>query len=482
MKIPFEVDLPRSNKDKYSSSDTIKPKISSSYLSEKTKKPFSVTKLTRQIKLLLENEFSSLIVEGELSNVKSASSGHLYFVLKDDQSQIRCVMFRQFASSTHFKPENGLEVIIKGQISVYKQRGEYQIIISSMEPKGLGALQLAFDQLKTKLESEGLFEDKFKKKIPFLPRKIGILTSSTGSVIHDMITVLGHRFNDIPILLFPVQVQGDLAVNSLVEGIKYMNTACESQQIDVLILGRGGGSIEDLWAFNDEKLARAIFSSKIPIISAVGHETDYTISDFVSDLRAPTPSSAIELAVPQKKDLKYTLVQKQEQLNRTINQKILHLQEYFKIVNKRLSSPISLISQNAQLLDDLDSLLNERNNHKIEMLKTFFESVSEKLFLLNPKRELLSQFDNLTLLTKRLNKSIIILQKERNEKVKQKINLLDSLSPLSVIARGYSVTLDIKGKPLNSIRKTYPGEKLQVRIKDGIIQTKVISVKPKKIN
>ena len=228
-----------------------------------------------------------------------------------------------------------------------------------------------------------------------------------------MITVLEHRFKDIPILLFPVQVQGDTAVPSLVEGIKYMNTISEQQQIDVLILGRGGGSIEDLWAFNDEKLARIIFSSKIPIISAVGHETDFTICDFVSDLRAPTPSSAIELAVPQKKDLIYTLNQKQEQLNRTIHNKILHLQEYYKIVNKRLDSPISLIRQNSLLVDDLDSLLNERNNHKMEILQKYFEGVSEKLFLLNPKRELLSHLENLKLLNKRLKNSIIILKKDR---------------------------------------------------------------------
>jgi len=482
MQIPFEVDPPRNNKDNSSSSDSIKSKTSNLSPSEKKNAAFSVTKLTRQIKLLLENEFRTLTVEGELSNVKSASSGHLYFVLKDDQSQIRCVMFRQFATSTYFQPENGLEVIVKGQLSIYKQRGEYQIIVSSIEPKGLGALQLAFDQLKIKLESEGLFKEKFKKQIPFLPRKIGILTSPTGSVIHDMISVLEHRFRNIPILLFPVQVQGDLAVPSLVEGIQYMNTISESQQIDVLILGRGGGSIEDLWSFNDEKLARTIFSSKIPIISAVGHETDFTISDFVSDLRAPTPSSAIELAIPQKKDLKYTLDQKQEQLRRTIHKKILHLHEYFKIVYKRLDSPISHIRQNAQLVDDLDSLLNERNNHKMEILQKSYEKVSEKLFLFNPKRELLSHHENLKLLTNRLNNSIIILQKERSEKVKQKINLLDSLSPLSVIARGYSITLDLRGKPLNTIRETNPGDKLQVRIKDGTIQTKVISVKPKKNN
>ncbi len=482
MQIPFEVDTPEEKKNNFTTSDSIKSNPHESSSTEKIKKPFSVTQLTRQIKNLLENEFRFLSVEGEISNVKKAASGHLYFVLKDDQSQIRCVMFRQFLSNTHFEPDNGLEVLVKGQISVYKQRGEYQIIISSIDPIGLGALQLAFDQLKIKLDSEGLFEQKFKKKIPFLPRKIGILTSPTGAVIHDMITVLERRFKEIPILLFPVKVQGNIAVPSLIEGINYMNTISEAEKIDVLILGRGGGSIEDLWAFNDEKLARTIFLSRIPIISAIGHETDFTISDFVSDLRAPTPSAAIELAVPQKKDLEYTVNQKQNQLSRTIDQKILHLQEYYKIANKRLDSPIEMIRQNAQLVDDLDSLLNERQNYKIELIKKSLERTSEKIFLLNPKRELLSHIESLKILNKRLKNSIVIQQKEKNEIIKQKTNLLDSLSPLSVIARGYSVTLDIKGEPINSIIETKPGEKLQVRIKDGIINTKVISIKPNKNN
>jgi len=374
-----------------------------------------------------------------------------------------------------FQPESGLKVVVKGNLSVYKQKGEYQIIISSMEPKGFGALQLAFEQLKNKLNAEGLFDQKVKKGIPFLPRRIGIVTSPTGAVIHDMITVLERRFTEIPILIFPVQVQGDYAENSLVEGINYLNTLRNSQQLDVLIVGRGGGSMEDLCAFNSEKVARAIFSSKIPVISAVGHETDFTIADFVSDIRAPTPSAAIELAVPNKKDLRYTLDQKQIQLKRYLLQKILHLSENIKLIRQNLISPILVIRQNAQQVDDLDSLLLERTFRYVNDLLKNTTKNSEKIFLLNPKRELSSHKRNLILLQKRLNNSIVLLKKERENKLQHQKFLLDNLSPLSVLKRGYSVTMNTKGKSLNSVKDVKSGEKLKVLMKDGSLETKVIS-------
>nr|MCS5552484.1 exodeoxyribonuclease VII large subunit [SAR324 cluster bacterium] len=279
MQIPFEFDPPKKDEDPSLKSKESDLPDSDDHISLQAKKPLTVTQLTKQITLLLEGEFRSLTVEGELSNVKKAASGHWYFSLKDDQSQIRCAMFRNIADNLRFDPEDGLEVLVRGHLTVYQQRGEYQIKISYMEPKGLGALQLAYEQLKLRLEAEGLFDQEHKRELPFLPRRIGIVTSPKGAVIHDMLTVLERRFNGIPVLLFPSQVQGDSAPKMLVEGIRHLNTLRDSQQIDVLIVGRGGGSIEDLWAFNDEQLARAIFSSEIPIISAVGHETDFTIAD-----------------------------------------------------------------------------------------------------------------------------------------------------------------------------------------------------------
>ena len=478
MHIPFEVDPPQKDKKYASKTQETNATGFNNFESLRAQKPLTVTQLTRQIALLLEGKFRSLTVEAELSNVKRASSGHWYFSLKDDQSQIRGVMFRQAANSLRFEPENGLEVIVRGHLTVYQQRGEYQIMVSSMEPKGLGALQLAFDQMKAKLDADGLFAPEHKQSIPFLPRRIGIVTSPTGAVIHDMLTVLEHRFPGIPVLLFPVPVQGDSAPPKLVEGLQHLNKIRDSQQIDVLIVGRGGGSMEDLWAFNDEKLARAIFLLDIPVISAVGHETDFTIADFVSDLRAPTPSAAVELAVPNKQDLMLTVSQKQEQLQRAMFQQLDRLSEYVEAVRQRLASPVAMVEQFNQRVDDLDSLLQERTRRLLENLLNRISSVVDKLLLLNPGRELLTYQRSVELLQDRLTRAIGLFHKKRGDSVQQQMDLLDSLSPLSVLHRGYSVTLDKKGNSLRSVTEVHAGDELQVRLDDGTLQTKVTSVKP----
>jgi exodeoxyribonuclease VII large subunit len=491
MQIPFEVDPSEKVEKGAEKSESVNPQNAQNSESPKSPqelaskhppKPLTVTKLTRQISLLLEGKFRSLTVEAEMSNVKKAASGHWYFSLKDDQSQIRGVMFRNAASGLRFEPENGLEVVVQGNLTVYQLRGEYQLMVFSMEPKGLGALQLAFEQLKAKLEAEGLFAPEHKLAIPFLPRKIGIVTSSTGAVIHDMLTVLKRRFPGIPVLFFPAAVQGETAAPSLVEGILHLNTLRESEQLDVLIVGRGGGSMEDLWAFNDEKLAREIFASEIPVISAVGHETDFTIADFVSDLRAPTPSAALELAVPNKQDLKYNVSQKQERLQRTLLQLLERLRENYEALLRRLASPSAALRQYAQRVDDLDSLLHERTKHQLENLRNRTSGISDKLFLLSPERELSAHLHNLKILQERLIRLVDIFHKKQCDSVRQQIDLLDSLSPLSVMHRGYSVALDEKGKSLRSVKEVHSGEELQVRLEDGTLQTKVVSVKTKQRN
>ena len=301
-------------------------------------------------------------------------------------------------------------------------------------------------------------------------------------MIYDMLTVLERRFAGIPVLLFPVPVQGDSAPPKLVEGLQYLNKIRDSQQIDVLIVGRGGGSIEDLWAFNDEKLARAIFSSDIPVISAVGHEIDFTIADFVSDLRAPTPSAAVELAVPKKEDLEHTVSQKQERLQRTMLLQLKRLREYVEAVSLRLASPDAMLQQLAQRVDDLDSLLSERTKRQLENLRNQISGIAEKLFLLSPGRELETQQHSLNLLQNRLTRAIGLLQIKLSDSVQQHMDMLDSLSPLSVLHRGYSVTLDNKGKSLRSVKEVHSGDKLQVRMEDGTLRTKVVSVKPKHPN
>ena len=478
MQIPFQFDTPPKNEGHSLKSKDSNPAGSEDNISLQVNKALTVTQLNKQITFLLEGEFRSLTVEGELSNVKKASSGHWYFSLKDEKSQIRCVMFRNIADNLRFNPEDGLDVFVRGQLSVYQQRGEYQIKISYVEPKGLGALQLAFEQLKLRLEAEGLFDQEHKKEPPFLPRRIGIVTSPKGAVIHDMLTVLERRFKGIPVLLFPSQVQGDSAAKMLAEGILHLNNLRDSQQIDVLIVGRGGGSIEDLWAFNDEFLARTIFSSEIPIITAVGHETDFTIADFVSDLRAPTPSAAMELAVPNKMDLKNTLSQKEKYLHSLIINLLVQLNEYVEAKRQRLASPTSVVQQYILQVDDMDSLLRERTKNLMENFQILVSGLSEKLFLLNPGRELASQKNGVDLMQDRLMLSIKHLQEKLEGSFKLQTDLLNSLNPLSVLNRGYSVVMDKSGNLLRSIKGVQSGEELKVRLEDGTLQTKVTSVKP----
>ena len=264
-----------------------------------TKKIFSVSELSQGIKNLLEREYPDVWVTGEVSNFRAAASGHLYFTLKDATAQLRAVCFRNQARYLKFKPQDGISVIARGHLSVYEARGEYQLYVEYLEPAGLGALQLAFEQLKQKLAAEGLFDTARKKPLPLLPRTIGVVTSPTGAVIRDILRILRRRFRNMNVLIYPVKVQGEGAAEEIVEGVKYFN---REQNVDVMIVGRGGGSLEDLWAFNEEVVARAIAASGIPVISAVGHETDFTIADFVADLRAPTPSAAAELVVHRKQD------------------------------------------------------------------------------------------------------------------------------------------------------------------------------------
>ena len=260
---------------------------------------FTVSEITAAVRGVLEDVFDAVWIEGEISNLRVPASGHNYFILKDGKAQIKCVMFRNYRSGLKFAPEDGDQVLLFGRVSVYEARGEYQVIVETMEPRGLGALQKAFEQLKEKLDKEGLFKDEKKKPIPEFPWKVGIITSETGAAVRDILNIMQRRNPKVSVLLYPVKVQGDGAAEEIAEAIETMN---QRKDVEVLIVGRGGGSIEDLWAFNEEVVARAIYKSKIPVISAVGHEIDFTIADFVADLRAPTPSAAAELAVPVLED------------------------------------------------------------------------------------------------------------------------------------------------------------------------------------
>ena len=354
------------------------------YLSMKDDKILSVTELTRQIKGVLEKGFSNVWIQGEISNFKLHSSGHLYFTLKDDQSQISAVMWRSRAAQLMFRPNDGMKVLIRGNITVYEPRGNYQIDCYQIQPLGKGELQIAFEQLKQKLYDEGLFSEDFKKPLPEYPRSIGIVTSPTGAAIRDMISVLRRRFPAIEIILVPVKVQGIGASEEIADAIALLN---EQNLVNVMIVGRGGGSLEDLWAFNEEVVARAIFSSKIPVISAVGHEIDFSISDFVSDLRAPTPSAAAELVVKDKNDVVelirnfcYTMSNSMNNSIDSYRQTIAHLTQSYSF-----NKPHDMLRQRSQLIDDLHRRLEQNLVHNFKIAKYQSNSLSTRINSLNPK-------------------------------------------------------------------------------------------------
>ncbi len=341
----------------------------------------TVTQLTNQIKTLLEGTFPDIWVEGEISNLSIPQSGHAYFTLKDEHSQIRAVMFRSAQRYLKFMLQHGIQVICRGRISVYEPRGEYQFIIDYIEPKGVGALQLAFEQLRTRLEKEGLFDLDRKKALPLLPRRIGIVTSPTGAAIRDILRVIKRRHPKMHILIYPVPVQGTEAAPAIVEALRHFNSEVNA---DVIIVGRGGGSLEDLWAFNEEPVARAIYASAIPIISAVGHETDYTIADFVADLRAPTPSAAAEMVVESEAAFLERLSMMEASLRRSIRQTLERGRTFLREQMRLLGDPRRRLDQFSQHVDDLLHRITLELQHHLRRERARLSTVSAGLDHLNP--------------------------------------------------------------------------------------------------
>ncbi len=345
---------------------------------------YSVSQLTREVKNLLETSFPRLWVEGEISNVKRHTSGHLYFTLKDEDSQIRCAMWRFRASSLLFEPQDGMQVIVEADLQVYERGGNYQLIIQQMQPAGIGSLQMAFEQLKRKLHGEGLFEQSHKKPIPRYPDKIGVITSPTGAAIRDIVSVINRRFPGVELRLYPVRVQGDGAAEEIARAIKDFNQLGE---VDVLIVGRGGGSLEDLWAFNEELVARAIFDSKIPIISAVGHEVDFSIADFVADSRAPTPSAAGEMVVRNRAEVKGELSYYMDRFQRTLLNRLNS--ERTRLENLRKSyafrKPLDIVYQKIQRLDELQRNISVAIKHQLQINQNKVENLRKHLLSTSPQ-------------------------------------------------------------------------------------------------
>lgn len=392
--------------------------------------PMKVSELNGYIKNLVDDDemLSNVYIKGELSNFKRHYSGHLYFTLKDETSLIKCVMFKSYTSYLNFEPKDGMSVVILGSVSVFERDGIYQIYAKGMEPDGMGALYTAYEQLKEKLEKEGLFDEKYKKKIPMLPRAIGVVTSQTGAVIRDIINVTTRRYPNVNIKLYPAAVQGKGAEETIVKGIEYFNNA---NNVDTIIIGRGGGSLEDLWPFNEEITARAIFNSKIPIISAVGHETDFTIADFVADLRAPTPSAAGELAVPD----------------------ILEVKWKINSIEKRLANGLK------SKLDVMKHRYNVATSSSA--FKNPLDNIHQKMILC----------DNMM---QSLKKSFSLEVKNNEVKLASIIGKLETLSPLKTMMRGYSILQDEEGKIVNSVSKLEEGKEIKIRLFDGEKKAKIL--------
>ena len=385
--------------------------------------PITVTDLNKYIKNKIDGDemLNNVLVKGEISNFKNHYTGHMYFTLKDESSLIKCVMFKSYTTHLSFMPKDGMKVMVLGSVAVFERDGVYQIYAKAMKEDGLGSLYTAYEELKKKLEQEGLFEEAHKKKIPFMPKTIGVLTSNTGAVIRDIINVSTRRNPGVHIRLYPVPVQGPGAAEKIAEGIKFMN---ENKLADVLIIGRGGGSLEDLWPFNEEIVARAIYDSELPIISAVGHETDFTIADFVADLRAPTPSAAAELAVANIDDVRETL----------------------KLYNNRYKVALK---------------------KKIELMRLSYEKCMARPAYKNPTQKINEQYMVIDMKVKTLQNSMMLKLKETKTSFVKETAKLDSLSPLKTLTRGYSIVTEQDGKIIKSVNDLNSGEKVNLRLSDG---------------
>ena len=410
---------------------------------------YSVSDYIKLCKNAIEKNIPQCFVQGEISNLSMPSSGHWYFSLKDKNSQVRCAFFRLNQRKIKFTPENGMSVIIRGATTLYPQRGDFQLIIQQMEPAGIGNLQLAFDQLKHKLRLEGLFDSANKKEIPSFPTKIGVISSSTGAVIKDIIKVLNSRYPLAKILLYDTVVQGE---NAHLKIIKALRAADRSKNCDVIILARGGGSLEDLWAFNEEELAREIYQCSTPIISSIGHETDTTIADFVSDLRAPTPSAAAMSATPDLNTILYNASKLKKYLYDSIKQSIESKKNTLELLRLRIVNPSQQLLLNAQKLDELEIRLLKQN-------KTLIDDNKEKLKL--SFSQLLTHSQNFI--------------KLRQNELSNYGNSLNLLSPLNTLSRGYTMTQDNRGSIITSVKRIKLNEVISTKFHDGKVTSKVVN-------
>ncbi|MDT7484602.1 exodeoxyribonuclease VII large subunit [Citrobacter koseri] len=444
-------------------------------LSSQTSSIFTVSRLNQTVRLLLEQEMGQVWISGEISNFTQPASGHWYFTLKDDTAQVRCAMFRNSNRRVTFRPQHGQQVLVRANITLYEPRGDYQIIVESMQPAGEGLLQQKYELLKAKLQAEGLFDQQYKQPLPSPAHCVGVITSKTGAALHDILHVLKRRDPSLPVIIYPTAVQGDDAPGQIVRAIERANARNEC---DVLIVGRGGGSLEDLWSFNDERVARAIFASRIPVVSAVGHETDVTIADFVADLRAPTPSAAAEIVSRNQQELLRQIQSAQQRLGMAMDYYLANRNRRFTQLFHRLQQqhPQLRLARQQTMLERLRQRMNFALDNQLKRAASRQQRVLQHLNQQNPQPRIYRAQTRIQQLEYRLAENVRARLSATRERFGNAVTHLEAVSPLSTLARGYSVTTATDGKVLKQTRQVKAGDVLTTRLSDGWVESEVKGV------
>jgi exodeoxyribonuclease VII large subunit len=455
----------------------MKSSLLDSLFDDEERRPLTVSELNEQVKAALERGFSSVWLEGEIVNFAAANSGHWYFTLHDGFSQLKAACYIRNNLRIRFQPFDGLQVRVRGKLSVYEPKGEYQILVESLQPVGEGALKVAFEQIKAKLAKEGLFDEELKRRLPYFPKRVGVVTSPNGAAFHDILNVLGRRTKTVHITLIPTRVQGETAGEEIEKAIKFANKFNEisDEKFDVLIVGRGGGSSEDLWAFNEERVARAIRNSKIPVISAVGHEIDFTIADFVADVRAATPSAAAEIVAENEENIEAFIYQRTQDLFQLVNYKIL--QSRNSLQELALSPVFHEFPQKLKdwqyEIEDWQDRIQNVLAEKLKHSEKRFESLRNRLSPIKLAAKVSENQTRLALLKQRQISAVKDVIDTNDERLKIKMASLDALSPLSVLRRGYSITENEKGEILRDVGQIEAEKNVQIRLANGKLKARV---------
>ncbi len=437
---------------------------------------YSIAQLNREARALLEGNFPLIWVEGEISNLARPASGHIYFTLKDEQAQVRCAMFKMRRRLLDFQPDNGSAVLARVRVSLYEARGDYQLIVEHLEEAGDGRLRRQFEQLKQRLAAEGLFDAARKRPLPELPRRIGVITSPSGAAIRDVLSVLQRRFPAIPVLIYPVPVQGLDAPSAIVEALR---TAARRNECDLLLLTRGGGSLEDLWAFNGEAVARAIADSPIPVVSAVGHEIDISIADFVADVRAATPSAAAELISPDRGEWLDTLRHWRSRLVRAIRARLAREQRHLHAIGRHLKHPGQRLQEQAQRLDELELRLSRALHAQLRTRQARLDTLRARLHGQSPKRQLAALQQRLASDRRRLRTAMPQRLEQERQRLTGLARALDAVSPLATLGRGYAIAQDSGGRVIRKASEVSVGDDVQVRLGEGRLECRVEGVEKK---